>query len=126
MALFGLSHLFLLTIASTFFRDPTTGALDFIHYMRFMAIFNSVTYVSGFVFLQQIPRDVDSVESAEAQCDPVTRAVNEDSPLLAVSRPQPADPTISELLRLPDFWLLGIFGVLTLGLVRVLRKFSWM
>jgi len=120
MALFGLSPLFFSVIASTFFCDPATGALDVTHYTRFIAIFNSVTYAGGFVFLQQIPRNVDSVQRAEAQSDPVTLAVNENSPLLAVSRLKPADPTISELLRLPDFWLLGIFGVLTLGLVRVL------
>lgn len=80
-------------------------------------------YFGGFFFLQQIPRNVHSVERAEAQSDPVTRTVNENSPLLAVPRLKPAEPTISELLRLPDFWLLGVFGVLTLGLVRILRKF---
>jgi len=120
MALFGLSPLFFSVIASTFFSDPATEALNVTHYTRFLAIFNSIAYVGGFFFLQQIPRNVNCVERTETQSDSVTQAVNEDSPLLAVSRIKPADPTISELLRLPEFWLLGIFGVLTLGLVRVL------
>jgi hypothetical protein len=121
MALFGLSPLFFSVIASKFFTDPISGVLNVANYTSFIALFNSIVYVAGFVFLQRVPCTSDLAHTAEAQDDPVTPPETEHTPLLTSSR-KPADPTIPELLKLPDFWLLAIFCVLLLGLVRIFRS----
>lgn len=118
MALFGLSPLFFSTIASKFFTNPATGILNVASYTNFIALFNSIVYFAGFVFLQHVPCASDPAHTTEAQHDSSIPQDNENTPLIASSTRKLTDPTISELLRFHDFWLLGVFCVLILGLVR--------
>jgi len=119
MGLFGLSPLFFSVVASTFFMDPKTGALDVTHYTMFLALLTGVVYIGGFILLQQLPQTVDIVDNTESQENPTH--IGENTPLLAESRSsptcRPSDPTVSELLRKSDFWLLVLFCVLILGAV---------
>jgi len=114
MALFGLSPLFFSVIASKFFTDPASGILNVANYTAFIALFNSIIYIAGFVFLRQIPC------SPETQNDPISLPENETTPLLTTSPRKNADPTIQELLKRKDFWLLGIFCLLTFGLCEMI------
>ena len=99
--------------------DPKTGALDVTHYTMFLALLTSVVYIGGFILLQQLPQTVDIVDNTESQENPTH--IGENTPLLAESRSsptcRPSDPTVSELLRKSDFWLLVLFCVLILGAV---------
>ena len=118
MSLFGLSPLFFSVIASKFFTDPTSGILHVANYTSFIALFNGIVYLAGFVFLRSVPCASDPVKAAEAQSEPTTRSEDENSPLISPSTRKDADPTVSELLKRRDFWLLGIFCLLILGFVR--------
>ena len=126
MALFGLSPFFFSVIGSNFFTNPNTGLLDVTHYTRFIALINCIVYAGGFVFLKEVPKAIDVISVTEAQNDCITRAEDENTPLLSnatISAYQPvvnksANPTISELLAQLDFWLLGLFCMMVFGFVR--------
>ena len=126
MALFGLSPFFFSVIGSNFFTNPNTGLLDVTHYTRFIALINCVVYAGGFVILKEVPQAIDVISVTEAQSDCVTRAEDENTPLLSNATTcayQPvvnksANPTISELLARLDFWLLGLFCMMVFGFVR--------
>lgn len=117
MSLFGLSPLFFSVIASKFFTDPTSGILHVADYTSFIALFNCIVYLVGFVFLRSVPCASDPVQAAEAQSEPITRSEDENAPLISPPTRKDTDPTIPELLKRRDFWLLGIFCMLILGLV---------
>lgn len=118
MALFGLSPLFFSVIASKFFTDPASGMLNVTNYTSFIALFNSIVYVAGFVFLRQVPCASNPAHRTEAQEDATSPPENENTPLITTPTRKPVDPTILEMLKRQDFWLLGIFCVLIFGLVR--------
>ncbi len=118
MALFGLSPFFFSVIGSNFFTNPNTGLLDVTHYTKFIALINFIVYAGGFVFLKEVPQTIDVVSVTEAQNDCITRAEDENTPLLFAVVNKSANPTISELLAQLDFWLLGLFCMIVFGFVR--------
>ncbi|KDR81505.1 hypothetical protein GALMADRAFT_239491 [Galerina marginata CBS 339.88] len=120
MALFGLSPLFLSTVATSFFTDATTGIVNVPSFTFFLASLTSLVYFFGFISLRlvswpsiQPPIQVRSTQGEETM-------PQETSPLLASQETESDSrhilgPTIGELLRKPDFWLLAIFCIFILG-----------
>jgi hypothetical protein len=115
MALFGLSPLFLSVVASNYFTNPDTKTLDVPYFMLFLAILTTTVYLLGAVNLRIIIPDSDSARERLSSSD-VEEDIRETTALLP--KPTPAsDPTVADLLRNQDFWLLMAFCILTLGAV---------
>lgn len=113
MALFGLSPLFLSVVASKYFTDPQTKTLDVSQFMLFLAILTTTVYLLGAVNLRNIIPDSDSAPERLSSSD-VEEDIRETTALLPKPTPT-SDPTVADLLRSQDFWLLMVFCILTLG-----------
>ena len=120
MALFGLSPLFLSVVASNYFTDAQTKTLNVSHFMLFLAILTTTVYLLGAVNLRNIIPDSYSaperLSSSDVEEDVREEDVRETTALLPKPTPT-SDPTVAELLRSQDFWLLMVFCILTLGAV---------
>ncbi|KAF8969984.1 major facilitator superfamily domain-containing protein [Flammula alnicola] len=120
MALFGLSPLFYSVIATTFFMDPTTGLLNVVSFTAFLALTTGFVYIPGWLNLRRFP--INSTGGIEPNSSHVEGAIAaETTPLLASESTEhpsgrPLDPTVGELLKKVDFWLLAIFCIFTLGM----------
>ncbi|KAH6918692.1 major facilitator superfamily domain-containing protein [Coprinopsis sp. MPI-PUGE-AT-0042] len=113
MALFGLSPLFLSVIASTWFTDPATQILNVASFTGFLSIFSAVVYLSTAYFLH-----INSKEEANEQEEPEDdQQPTETSSLLARDRKPPAqaEQSVAALFSKPEFWLLAVFCLITLG-----------
>jgi len=115
MALFGLSPLFLSVVASNYFTDPHTRTLNVSHFMLFLAILTTTVYLLGAVNLRTIVPDSGSAPERLLSSD-VEDNIRETTVLLPKPTPT-SDPTVADLLRGQDFWLLMVFCILTLGAV---------
>lgn len=135
MTLFGLSPLLYSLVATHLFSEPDTG-LEVIPFLRFMAVWTAVIHLVGAMTLivpsleptpVATPAEVEAEEGTSSGS--VTPLVDERQPLLPNKSlslrdedidygPAPEeDKTALQLLRDPDFWMLFVTVLLTLGAV---------
>jgi len=114
MALFGLSPLFLSSLASTFFAN-SSGSFEIMSFLRFMAVFAGFSHLMGAVVL-----DVGKVTPPETRLQSLDITPDETTSLLQRQRSQcePSDSTVFALLRDPYLWVLCLYLIMTLGMVR--------
>ncbi|THU92180.1 MFS general substrate transporter [Dendrothele bispora CBS 962.96] len=116
MALFGLSPLFLSSLASTFFTN-SDSSLDIVSFLVFMTIFAGVSHLLGAVALDvpSTPSSEDHMRSSPAEdSEDVT---DETTGLLQRQRCQnePQNGSVLDLLRHLSFWILCLYLIMTLG-----------
>lgn len=116
MALFGLSPLFLSYIASRFFSDGATGALDITQFLQFLAISAGIAHLAG-AFTLVMPSSTTILPTSATDDD-----ANEQSPLINREiapdcTQDPRDNSTFEFLRDPYFWILALYMVMILGAV---------
>jgi hypothetical protein len=122
MALFGLSPLFLSTVATKFFSDPATGQLNIYHFMRFLALLTGFVYILGFINLRGIKHSIDG---ARITSEVVEENTSQETTSLLAPRSrsrltmQASNPSTIGLLGRIDFWLLIFFCILIIGAVRI-------
>lgn len=111
MSLFGLSPLFLSSIASNFFSDATTGSLDITHFLCFLAISSGIVHLVGSCALT-----VPVITATPPQPDDErTRLLDNEHTSEHVADPR--DGSTVELLRDSNFWILCLYMVMVLGAV---------
>lgn len=112
MALFGLSPLFLSVIASTWFTDPVTEILNVARFTAFLSFFSAIVYLSTAYFLHINSKAEEEEEEEEESSEP-----SETSSLLAPDRKPPTyvEQSVTKLVSKPEFWLLAVFCLITLG-----------
>lgn len=121
MALFGLSPLFLSVIATTWFTDSVTEALNVTNFTAFLAIFFGLVYVLGALTFRIDPStDVPAVQNVEPRVgDSDSDSADETTSLLPdrTNKPRSVSTTgsVLELITQSDFWLVAVFCVFTLG-----------
>lgn len=115
MALFGLSPLFLTTIATKWFTDDL-ATLDPVKYMSFLAALTGTVHLAGALALKVPGQKVtaSNLESNLVLIDENTSLLHHlpDGPILraATVRPDPIPP-----LKDPSFWMLALFCLFALG-----------
>ncbi|KIY50968.1 MFS general substrate transporter [Fistulina hepatica ATCC 64428] len=118
MALFGLSPLVLSSIASTFFMDTSTDAVNVTHYMAFLAIFTGIIHALGSVILPSGPlverAPVVTGDLAGSSPDETTRLLNEPPDQIEGAPPSAAHSTL-DLLRELDFWVFLLIVAVNVG-----------
>jgi hypothetical protein len=121
MALFGLSPLFLSVIASDCFIDPTSGLLDVVLFLRFLAVLTASTHVLGYFVLRMPTVANPSVSVADYLS---SDSIDENSTLLPRKNVnQTNEPLDSLVVERPhpiwdwSFWLLGLYCFLIIGAV---------
>lgn len=125
MALFGLSPLFLSVLASEFFADATSGLLDIVPFLKFMAGLTASTHVLGYFTLQTPSVLYVEVPVADR---PVCDNINESSALLPREMLRRRDQAGDLLVKLPHpiqdwyFWLLWLYSFMVIGAVSVFKK----
>ena len=124
MALFGLSPLVLSAIATSYFTDPITGLLNVSRYTTFLASLTAFVYIFSALVLHHAGSAVLTVDgefntrtAEEVGPGETTPLLASDMEFTATPHPSKLDHTTSELLKTVDFWLLGVFCILTLGVV---------
>ena len=117
MALFGLSPLFLSSIASSWFTNPETNALDVTKFTSFLAVLSAFVYLLG-VYSLRLDNDVEADTVAQDH-ESDYASVSETTSLLAKVPPPATDGTILDLLKNSDFWLMVAFCICTLGAVSI-------
>ena len=126
MALFGLSPLFLSLLASNYFTSDIDG-LDVQSFVTFLAVLSGLVNLVGAINLR-VPQSEPAVEVEESGVDEesiATQSTSERAPLLAgKSRPKvqvtvvPVESqTVLDLLKEPNFWVLGLATLICLGSV---------
>lgn len=131
MALFGLSPLFFSTIATSFFMEKNSGVLDVPSFTTFVALLTTVVYGLGYINLRRF-------QWPPLLTKEIVTLPDETSPLLAAETPSLQDveqtchsdsgphvPSLTELFRKLDFWLLAFFCVFILGVVGVFSFFIY-
>lgn len=113
MALFGLSPYFLSVVASNFFTEPTSGLLEVVPFLKFMAVLTATTHTLG-VFAFRSSSSGNKIklsnEQERGQADENSRLIPQ-TPGNNPTRPFP-NP-----IRDQNFWLLALCSLCSIGAV---------
>ncbi|PPR02201.1 hypothetical protein CVT24_011428 [Panaeolus cyanescens] len=110
MALFGLSPLFLCSIATSHFKDHVSGLINVTNYMSFLALSTGIVFTIGYFNLAALP--------SRPEHEQANSAPTESTPLLDSELPHATlatDRSIKALLKDFNFYLLLVICVVLLG-----------
>ena len=123
MVSFSLSPLFFSQIATTFFIDTSTGFLKIAPFATFVALLTLVVHTFGFFNYRRLAISASgSFEEPPVQQSEETPITDETTPLIASDASihvttHPSPPSLGDLLKQPDMWILALFCVLIVGSV---------
>lgn len=123
MVAFGLSPLFFSQIATSFFIDASTGFLRIAPFATFVSFLTLIVHIFGFFNYRRLAISASgSFEEPSVQQSEEAPISDETTPLIAPDAPEhvtthPSPPSLSDLFKQPDTWILALFCVLIIGSV---------